>query len=302
MIRNRQVIWFAWLPRWPTLFPMVVFLAGFGAIFAGIHFLGDESIWVWLLLLATLYVVLAGLHMLIAGWPVTRTLGITDESWPQAIGVGAVLGLLLGGAQLYRHISAGDLLTVPKLNLSLLTMFVSITLIVAGDEVLFRGWFAAVLEPAFGFVPTLLVSSVSYAMLPLTLWAIGKGLAGHALHAGRLYAPHHVGNRPAIRRGGVPFRNLPAYGKPVGQRHGQFHRALCLDFRLARHPSARRTRRADAGHCAGALDRCRVGYATVDCPGGGSATPVIAAWLHPRPFCTKLTSFALGCILGRCNL
>ena len=174
VIRNRQVVWFAWLPRWPALWPIVVFLSGFGALFAGIYLLGEDSIWVWLSVLATLYVLLAGFHMLIAGRPVTRALGITDESWPQAIGVGAILGLLLGSAQIYRHISAGEMLTIPTLNLNLLAVFMSVTLIVAGDEVLFRGWFAAVLEPAFGFVPTLLVSSLAYALLPLALGAIGK--------------------------------------------------------------------------------------------------------------------------------
>ena len=175
MIRREQVVWFAWLPRWTALAPLAVYAAGFGALCAGTHFLGEDSTWVWQLILATLYIIIPGYLMLIAGQPITRALGITDESWQQAIGVGAVLGILLGGAQLYRHVSAGQMLIVPELNLSLLSLVLSIALIVAGDEVLLRGGFSAVLEPAIGFVPTLVLSALAYTLLPLAMGANGQG-------------------------------------------------------------------------------------------------------------------------------
>jgi membrane protease YdiL (CAAX protease family) len=173
-MRNKSVVWFTWRPEWPALWPLVMFLGSFGLLRAGARLLGRESLWVWLLITATLAILLAGWHMLRSGRPVTRALGITEESWQQAIGVGAVLGLLLGGAQAYRHITAGEMLTIPTLDRNLFTLALTIALIVAGDEVLFRGWFAAALEPAFGFVPTLLASSLAYASLPLALGAVGN--------------------------------------------------------------------------------------------------------------------------------
>ena len=174
-MNKEGTVWFCWKPRLDALWPALTYLAGLGFLFASTRWFGETAAIVQLWMLSTLYLLLAGFHVLAVRRRGLPALGITDQNWPAAFGVGAVLGIMLGVAQLYRLVTAGQHLAAPMLDLPLLSVVLPLLLVVAGDEVLFRGWFRSELEPAFGLAPSLLISALAYALLPLAL-----GRAAHA--------------------------------------------------------------------------------------------------------------------------
>ena len=176
-MEKERTPWIRWHPQWHVLWPLSTFVLGSAITYSVIHLAinpeGNILMWV----MDTLYLLIACYYVLFVRRRDYETLGITERNWPQAMGVGAVLGLLLGAMQLFRYVTAGYALTAPRLELRLVAFTVPLMLIVAGEEVLFRGWFQSALEPAFGLLPSLLVSSAAYTVLPLAF--VGSSAALH---------------------------------------------------------------------------------------------------------------------------
>ena len=174
MTEKKQIVWITWSPRWPIAWPLLTFLVGFGALYAGTRFVGETIAQVLHWSVSTFFILIPSYFVLGLRRRGLETLGVTEKLWPQALGAGGVLGSLLGLAQLSRTVSTGHLLMVPSLGIYLAAIVVPLALIVAGEELLFRGWFQTALEPAIGFLPTLIVASLAYAIWPLALYSAGQ--------------------------------------------------------------------------------------------------------------------------------
>lgn len=192
--------WFAWRPVWESWLPLLFALLIIGGIGLGGRRLSLAELQALFWLEAALCVLLPSLYI----WWLKRCppefLGITEQNWPQALGAGLVLGLLLGAAQVYYGVFARHELLIPELNLELVVLTLALLLVVAGEELLFRAWFQRLCEPAWGVVPTFFLASLAYTALLMVFW--GSAPASLAI----LYLPAgHVPGLPFLTNLGVVF-------------------------------------------------------------------------------------------------
>jgi membrane protease YdiL (CAAX protease family) len=169
-MKGEHLRWFAWQPIWEAWFPLLFALLVIGGIWLGGRRLALAEVQALFWLIAALCILLPGLHT----WWIKRRppdfLGITEQNWPQALGAGLVLGILLGAAQVYYGLFARHELFIPALNLELVVITLAVLLVAAGEEMLFRAWFQRLCEPAWGLVPTFFLASLAYAALLLVFW------------------------------------------------------------------------------------------------------------------------------------
>jgi len=158
--------WIAWRPQRSAIWPFVVFLASVAGIYGLLRLVPslEPNLLLW--------AVAAG-YLLIASYYVQRVrrrgleaLGASERNWRHAMGLGLALGVLLGAIALVRSLLAGGALFIPRMNLDLLAFAVPLALVVAGEEVFFRGWFRFGVEPALGVLPTALIAALAYAAWP----------------------------------------------------------------------------------------------------------------------------------------
>jgi membrane protease YdiL (CAAX protease family) len=187
-MKPQPIIWFAWRPQWWAGLPVLISLLGagvaYGASRVALVFGPNIVLWVLLTLLAlvTCYVVILTRRQGL------EALGVTERNWPQAIGVGAVLGVMLGALFGFRALAAGDVLVTPPLDMRLLALALSLALMVACEEVFFRGWLQSSVEQWLGVVPAVILSSAAYTGFFLAFIAGAEALravirtpAGHLL-------------------------------------------------------------------------------------------------------------------------
>jgi len=180
---NKRILWVAWQPHWHAAWPLVIFAGGAAGAFGLARLAGLLASDVILWLADSSYLLIAAYYILRVRRQPLTSLGATERNWPQAMGVGAVLGLLLGSIALARDLLAGGRLTIPPLDLNMVALVIPLLLVIAAEEIFFRGWFWASLEPAVGVLPALLIASLAYSLWPLAF--AGETLAGHSF----LYTP-----------------------------------------------------------------------------------------------------------------
>lgn len=199
-MKGDHLRWFAWRPVWESWFPPLFALLIIGGIGLGDRQLSLAELQALFWLEAVLCILLPCLH---AWWIKHRPpefLGITEQNWPQALGAGLVLGLLLGAAQVYYGVFARHELFIPELNPALVVMTLALLLVVVGEELLFRAWFQRLCEPAWGVVPTFFLASLAYTALLMVFW--GNAPASLPI----LYLPAgHVSGLPFFTNLGVVF-------------------------------------------------------------------------------------------------
>jgi membrane protease YdiL (CAAX protease family) len=191
-MEKERVVWFRWQPT-PTMCWLVAsLLAGGVALWGLARLLGGATIGILILALNAFFALAASYFTISRRGRSLETIGVTERNWPQAMGVGAVLGLLLGATQLFRDLGAGGALVTPRIGPELAAFTFSLTLIVAGEEILFRGWLQSCLESALGVAPAVVVSAFAYTLFPIAF------LAGDATWYGGVQTPLGFIGTPAI--------------------------------------------------------------------------------------------------------
>jgi len=165
MMNQARIHWFCWHPRWNILGPLLTALALAGGLYivASRLNLGETQALFWLE--AALFFAIPGTYAWLIAKITPETWGLTERNWPQSLGVGLILGLLLGAAQIYYGMMGRQYLEIPPLSMPTFTLALALSMAAVGEEMLFRAWFQHTWEPAFGLIPAITIPSLAYAGL-----------------------------------------------------------------------------------------------------------------------------------------
>ncbi len=171
---NERAAWIAWNPQRPMAWLCLVFGGSLVAVFLLLRLAPvlQPNLVVWAA--ATGYLLIVSYYVQRVRRRSLETVGVTERNWPQAMGLGLVLGLLMGGIAIFRSMLAGGQLSIPQLDWGLLAFAIPLALVVAGEEVFFRGWCQDCLEPSLGVLPAVLIAALAYAVWPIAFLLPGS--------------------------------------------------------------------------------------------------------------------------------